>query len=396
MSSFRATLAVRALAAWVGFVVYESLAAGGVWGCDGAAWRVPAHVSRGDLLANIAAYVPVGALAVLAVGTGGRLAPLRAAACAIGLGLALSSAIELVQSCQRARVSSVIDVAANGAGAAAGAVGAVLLLAVAPTVFRDRTTRWRGHRLPLVTLAVPVLWVMSQTLPWVFSLDVGVARANLSFLRHWAAPPYINAADLVRHAAAWVAIGCACRLVATTRWVSLSLLTGVMAGSVAAQVLTEAARPLSTSELGGMAAAWALLVPASLLRGRGTAVGPWATVLVGAALTSIIAFELAPAASGGTSAFQWWPQLGLGRPIDALDLGLLFGWYGVSVTVAAHWRDSASDGIARRWWPPLAVVAVLVLELAQMWVPGRGPEVSPPIITALAVAVTGASLKAGR
>lgn len=385
MTEARGRLAAGALSLCAVFIAYQSLAAGGVWVCGGPVLRLPAHVSRGDLLANVAAYVPFGALAVMTFTRRvTRVASLGAITGAVVLGALLSTTLELVQSCQAARVSSAIDVAANALGALAGAVLAALLLTVAPTVFRDRTTRWRGQRLPLVTLAVPALWIVSQTLPWVFSLDVGVARANLSFLRRWAETPHVDPWTVARHASAWLAIGCACRLVAGTPWTSLSLLLSTMVVCVGAQVLTRGPVPLSFGELAGMALALVVLVPAFLRRGRATRVTPWATGLAIAALSAVAVYEVEPGASPGTSAFRWWPQVGLGRPLDAVDFAILFGWLGVAVTVAAHWRDSEDDAQARRSWPIVAVLATVALEVAQVAIPGRGPDLSPPFLTALA------------
>lgn len=397
MTGSRGRLAAGALTVCAVFLAYQSLAAGGAWACGAPVLRLPGHVSRGDVLANVAAYLPFGALAVMTLARRAtRAAWAGAVLGAVVLGAILSTTLEVVQSCQAARISSAVDVAANTLGTLAGAVLAAVLLAVSPTVFRDRTTRWRGQRLPLITLVVPVVWVVSQTLPWVFSLDVGVARANLSFLRRWTEAPWPDAWAFLRHAAAWVAIGCASRLVANTRWASLSLLASTMAACVGAQVLTQGPPPLSFGEVAGMATALLVLLPMLLLRGRATRVTPWATGLALAALVAIAAYELEPGASTGTSPFRWWPQVGLGRPLDAVDFALLFGWLGVSVTVAAHWRDSEDDTDARRAWPIVAVLATVALEVAQLAIPGRGPDLSAPLITALAALGAAVSLRDDR
>jgi hypothetical protein len=66
------------------------------------------------------------------------------------------------------------------------------------------------------------------------------------------------------------------------------------------------------------------------------------------------------------------------------------------VVAAAHWADGAGDRRARRLWPAVAVVATLVLEVAQTRIPGRGPDVSAPLFTLLAVLGATAALKDGR
>jgi hypothetical protein len=51
--------------------------------------------------------------------------------------------------------------------------------------------------------------------------------------------------------------------------------------------------------------------------------------------------------------------------------------------MAAQWADKTGYARARTRWPGLAVLTML--ELAQMRIPGRGPDVSAPLFTLLAV-----------
>lgn len=80
-----------------------------------------------DLVANVVAYVPVGALLyLLLVSTTRRAASSAMAAWA--LALAMSTSLEWLQTMMPSRMASWLDVCTNGVGAAAGVAGA----AVAP------------------------------------------------------------------------------------------------------------------------------------------------------------------------------------------------------------------------------------------------------------------------
>ena len=125
----------------------------------------PRYLMAGDIVMNVAAYIPLGTLACLyfrQAGDGGR-AILKAA----GLAAAFSFLMEAAQLFVPNRVASLYDVLANAAGALAGA------LAFAPPVYqlvtrpmgelRDRTViagAWGDAGLMLI-----VLWLLSQLNP---------------------------------------------------------------------------------------------------------------------------------------------------------------------------------------------------------------------------------------
>jgi hypothetical protein len=97
-----------------------------------------------------------------------------------------------------------------------------------------------------------------------------------------------------------------------------------------------------------------------------------------------------------TQAFSLWPLVGLGGLLGALDYALLFGWFGLAVVVASQWAAASGDHRARRAWPAAAVVATLVFEIMQTRIAGRGPDVSAPLFTMLAVVGAVAVLRDGR
>jgi hypothetical protein len=165
--------------------------------------------------------------------------------------------------------------------------------------------------------------------------------------------------------------------------------------SLGLQLLLDASAPLSFEELVGMASA-AALVPAMV---RGADVPRrrrWAVGLLACAVLTVAAYELRPEPGAPTQAFSAWPMVGLGGRLGALDYALLFGWYGLSVVVAAQWASVEGQPRARLAWPAAAIALMLVLELAQTLIPGRGPDTSAVLFTLLAVLGSTAVLRAGR
>jgi VanZ family protein len=396
--------AVLALLVYTTFIVYQSLAHGGAWACAGDVLGWGTRLSRSDLLANIVAYVPLGLLFVQAM-TGLRLqdsarhatripksgAPRSRALVTALVGVAavalLSLSMELVQSCQANRVSSVYDLMANATGGALGVFAGLAFRSSAGTMGTRASSQAGTHagRLRLLTLAVVVAWVVSQTAPWVFAVDLGTLRSNLSFLRHWSDGSPFDAWRVLRHAGAWVAVACACRLAAPDRWVAGAGLALTVGASLMLQVLMDARAPLSFEELGGMVVAAMLVLPALASTRELPRQPRWAAGALLGAMVTVAAYQLRPEPGAATQAFNWWPQVGLGGLRGALDYALLFGWFGLVAVVAAHWADPDGQQHARRAWPVAAVLLTLVLEVMQTRIPGRGPDLSAPLFTLLAV-----------
>lgn len=394
------------------FVVYQSLADGGAWGCSGPLFTTSARLSRSDVLANVVAYVPLGLLLVFATTRSGNspsggVAPARPprsplvqvlieATGSIAAVALLSGSLELVQACQARRVSSAYDLLANVLGGAIGAVcGLVLRVAAGGSGATGRLASTHDARLRLLTAMVAVVWVVSQTMPWVFAVDVGTVRSNLSFLRHWSDGPPLDLWRVLRHAGAWGAIACACRVDA--RRASTAVATLVLAGvaSLSLQLLLQTRAPLSFEELAGMAAA-VFVLPLMVLAGAQVRRRRWAAGLFVAAVVTVAAYELRPEPGAATQAFSLWPLVGLGGRLGALDYAMLFGWFGLAAVVAAQWAGVDGDRRASRTWPVGAVLATLMFEIMQTRIAGRGPDVSAPLFTLLAVVGAIAVLRDGR
>lgn len=372
----RAALA-GALALYLAFLAYQSLAGGAPTPCATPLGNPGGGWSGSDALANLVAYVPAGLLAAALAASFEGLAARALAWLAV---IAFSFSMELMQACLSGRVSSWIDWATNSAGAT---LGFAALPAAAQLLLRlPQGGARRMHAALPVALAASLVvgaWLASSTAPWRFTLDVGTVRANLAFLR---TVPSLDAWRVASHAFAWMSVAIALRALFAGRLSASVALLAAVALSLGGQALLEW-RALSWSELAGVAlgafVALVLLVPG--------ADGRLARLAPALAFVSVLAYELAPARVGrgtGTS-FSWWPLVGRGNPLAALDFALYFCWFAFVLVLALRWsrartRTAVVLGSS-------AVVALLALEAAQRAIPGRTADTSPALIAALAFIV---------
>lgn len=136
-----------------------------------------------DIVQNVALFLPYGFLAVLSASGLRAGSAVRAVLMTALLGLALSTAVELIQTMSDLRQTSATDLATNTLGAGAGALAA--------RVFGDHLSG-RLHRLTVamlrtqpgsVVLALLALATFATLLaPFVPSLDVGLLRAKVRAL----------------------------------------------------------------------------------------------------------------------------------------------------------------------------------------------------------------------
>jgi VanZ family protein len=345
------------------------------FGDDGGALLTAAlHMSfrrttRGDIVANLLLYLPLGlGLAMILRPRYGRLASLVGA---VAAGLSLSFAIEVIQAYEVTRVSSLTDVLLNGAGTAAGAV-AGLLQARFASLFRVADAR--DPAAEPAALLVLLLWLSFRLAPFVPTIDWQKYKDALKplFLG-----PDLRALSVFAYVVGWLVVKHALQRSGrgANGWGAFALVAAVvLAGRV---VIVDKA--LSLSEL----VALPLCVPlAAWLERRGERRQfAWLTGLVVAVvvLQGLEPFALSPAATD----FGWLPFRSslTGR----LDLGytVLFEkafWYTALIWLWARAGGSvAAAGVA--------TAALLAgIEIAQMWLPGRSPELTDPLL-ALAFAV---------
>lgn len=155
---------------------------------------MPRYWTAFDLMVNALAYLPLGALFALALYPLLRGGP-AAVAAALGA-IAVSATMEALQTFLPGRISSQLDLAANGLGAL---FGAALGARYAPSLIdRGRLMQLRAHwfardaSLPLALLA---LWPLAQVHLNASLLANGDFREGVATVLRWLGwlPPWLNA-----------------------------------------------------------------------------------------------------------------------------------------------------------------------------------------------------------
>lgn len=369
----RAALAA-AIAAYLAFVAYQSLAGGGAGECRAPLLQQGQRLSLSDGLANLVAYLPLGLLAAAWLAARCSAGALAAALAAIA---GFSLAMELLQACMLARVSSWFDLAMNSAGGLGGLLIGMLA--------RPRSVA--AVRSPLLwpVLLVVGAWVALALAPWRFTFDVGTIRSNLAFLLRWADWAGPDPWRFARHLVGWLAVAVALRAIWRGRAAATFVLVLAIGVALAGQVLL-VWPALSFDELAAVALAATL---AAAMPSR-SAEPVLARLLPPLALLSVAAYQLAPGRGGlHAGGFEWLPQLGRGNLLPALELSLMFGWLAFSMLLSLRWlRQCGLDISRRRVVLPVAVVGLMLAsEIAQAWIPGRVPDSSAPLLTGLAFVV---------
>ena len=181
--TIRAPLAGYVALAYTLLIMYASLQPFAGWrmppnevlGFLAAPW--PRYITASDIALNVVAYLPLGAMLYVALRP--PLAPVIALLLATLLAAALSLALESVQMFLPSRIASNVDLISNSAGAAAGALGALLL-----TLWHNPLGAWRrrlvrADRLGDCGMFVVALWILIQFHPSPLALGSGNLRDML-------------------------------------------------------------------------------------------------------------------------------------------------------------------------------------------------------------------------
>ena len=299
----------------------------------------------GDILVNVAIYIPIGACAYL-VFRRSLLKPLL-------LGITLSAAIELIQVYQVSRKPSVYDLLANG-------VGTILGIAVG-SMFAATSNRLRAaHAGALVILGC---WVAYLCYPFVLTTSSLAAKSG-AFLRSnpFTLIPFISAF------ASWFAAGLLFSEAGfrdVRRWLIASL------AFIPAQLFLIGRQPQLAQAIGAFAGVAAFLSMSSI-RTRLASVALLAALFV----RGCAPFHFQPVASR----FLWIPFAGsLGADWQSATLTLLEKLFYYSVTI---WSARAA-GFPLRIAATLVAAVLLAIEILQMYLPGRSPEITDPILALL-------------
>jgi VanZ like family len=158
-----------------------------------ATWRSGA--SRGDLIANVLFYLPLGFFLVQALR---RPPPIVRVLLALLLGAGLSVCMELAQFYLPDRYTSMSDVYANTAGTLLGAIVGLVVRAEA-SLPALRARAWHPFPLLLVTS-----WLGYRLFPFVPVIDL---HKYWNALKPVVTAPAFSGLDLYCHAVIWLAIG---------------------------------------------------------------------------------------------------------------------------------------------------------------------------------------------
>ncbi len=352
-------------------------------------WRVPStpifsfllasfpdHFSKADLLTNVLAYVPLGALIAWMVISEGNAVVLLAAGVA---GAGLSFAMESVQVFLPSRTSSNVDLLTNIAGVLVGAAIGCIFRPGSETMQRVTALRNRwftGDQAVDVGLGAVLLWASSQLSPFVPSMDVSSIRQGLSPL--WSglnSPASLSALKLAAYALDIAGLGLLTTIMAheQRRVVSYFL---VFAGLVLCLKPFIVDRQLSLEAITGLVVAGILLG----LAPRGKALRALLAIIC--IVSGFAVQELTPLGDA-MHRFNWIPFAG---QIDNTVPGFASILEGVWPFVALTALTMFGFGVRRKpmlYGGAILLIAVFGLEWSQQQIPGRYGDITTPILAVL-------------
>lgn len=321
------------------------------------------YFSRGNALGNVLLFAPLGFFGALL----GRSRPMAWTWLAVvcGVSLVLATALQVVQLYLPGRVPNLQDVAWNMLGVAGGIAAAVL--------WRDTVRRLAaaGHRFQLAPLVLTGVWLVYRLIPFVPSLSFQNIKDSLKPLL---LSPEITTLGIAGHICAWLVVAQLLRLASPGRALDryLALLILVTFG-LEVLMVNNAVSADNVLGAGIAVVVWWLVIG----RLRNPA-GVVAAILIAV----IVASGLAPfTLRGPPQAFHWLPFQ-----------GFLGGSMYINAQVACHKTFLYGSLVLLLWQarlgrmvaPSLAVGAVGAVEIAQIWLPGRTPEITDPLLVVLA------------
>jgi len=328
-----------------------------------ATWR--SLDSRGDLLANILLYVPLGFFSTQALGH--RPRSLRVLLVAFPAFL-LSFTIELLQQYDVHRLSQMSDVYGNSAGAFLGALAGVSL----PCAGKRREAGWIEWR-PFVLLLVGC-WVGYRLFPYLPSLEIHKYQDALRPLFEISPMQF---SDLYEQTAGWLAVA-----------MMLDALFGTIRGRIALLIMIAAVLlgrvlimgiVLSREELTGALLAVVLwTVVLSHMRVRALVVLVLFMVMIGVEALEPFQFHAA------AIPFGWIPFRSFINAPRGGATRVFFEkafWYGalvwLMIQAGAGWKPATAS----------SALLVLALRIAQTHLPGRSAEVTDAVMVVMLAGV---------
>jgi VanZ family protein len=337
------------------------------------------RTSRGDIVANLLLYSPLGLC--MAASLPRRWRAITKLAITIAAGILLSLCVELLQTMEPARVSSLTDVVLNAAGTAIGAAVALAYVAVGTHVRIPGLVESRPAPVPL---GFVLLWLSFRLAPFVPTLDWQKIKDALKpvFLN-----PTLDAFEALRFLVGWLVIAHAVRRIWRPEYALLALVA-LAAGTQLGRVLV-VGKTVNPAELVALAAMF-LLLP--LMRRMTTA---RRLLVLSLALAAIVVVQgLEPWQLDATAHnFSWVPFKNSLSDSLEVNVSVLLEkcfWYSSLVWLLAQ-RSGAlvASGVA-------VALLVAALEFVQMWLPGRSAEITDPLIVVAAAGLIGLLSDDGR
>jgi VanZ family protein len=325
------------------------------------------RTSRGDLVANLLLYMPLGLCLLLSWPE--RWGPLTRLLWTVLLGTALSLAVEMLQVHAPSRVSSLTDVVLNAGGTLSGGLIALLYLEIGSSIHIPGIAPGRPEPVPLGVL---LLWLGFRLAPFVPTLDWQKFKDALKPIFF---EPHFDTLDTFRYLVGWLVAGYAIRRLWRREYAMHALSAVVLIVLLGRVVIV--GKVLVASEL----LALVLAVPAAAVlvaiqdRRRAT--------LLAVLLASVIVMQgLKPFTFlSAPHAFSWVPFMSSLSDSLEVNYSVLLEkcfWYFSLVWLLT--RSATRLPLAT-----IMVVALLALiEVGQLWLPERSAEITDPLLACVA------------
>lgn len=319
--------------------------------------------SRGDLVANLLLYAPLGLCLLLSwPARWGRLTRLF---WTVFIGTMLSLGVEMLQVHAPTRVSSLTDVVVNATGTIGGGLIALLYLELGSTIRIPGIAPGRPEPVPLGIL---LLWLGFRLAPFVPTIDWQKFKDALKpvFIE-----PQFSTIDTYRYLVGWLVAGYAIRQLWRREYAFHAL--AFMVAVVLLGRVTVVGKVLVPSEL----LALVLAVPAAAVmaaltdRRRATLL---AILLAGViVLQGLKPFEFL----AQRNSFSWVPFMNSLSDSLEVNYSVLLEkcfWYFALVWLLTRRGSGIVISTA------LTALLLALIETAQLWLPGRSAEITDPLL----------------
>ncbi|QOY92330.1 VanZ family protein [Paludibaculum fermentans] len=323
--------------------------------------------SRHDVFVNLVIYIPIGFTGYLWAGwrsvTARTLLPLAA-------GLGLSFSVEVLQHYVPGRSPGLLDVVCNTASTALG----IALAAVFQVVMESRHIQWRRHSSIHLSSALLLLALWVSALGWpLHAFPLGIISRVRVLLR----PQPWNWLDFLAGVMAWLVAGGLLSAVSGPRLARRLL--PLLLPSLYLLALVSPGHTFTRSNAAGalLATVFFCLLPESRRRPAVWLAWTWLAWIV---LSGLRPFTLA----AEPIAFSWIPFEDMfgSNWMESIGVLLQKTWsYGAMFWLFAHTRLSPPVSLA------ITTLALIAVEIAQRWLPGRSPGLTDPAIGLLAAAL---------